>query len=218
MNRKIVLPTLLSLLFSLFVATPVYGAVRCETQYGGAQKCIKTGELQINKKVCSNFDPKERVCKGSFTDNLDLSQSKRFAPGEEILFHLEIKNVGDENFNSVKVTDTLPRELERVSGDTSFELKDLGPGKSESREFTARFVSDRLPDRNVDCVVNVAEARADNAFDKDQATVCFEKQKAAAPAKPKQLPKAGPEDWYLIIGLSSFAGITGLYLRKFAKI
>src|SRR4030042_4574974 len=78
------------------------GAVRCETQYGGTEVCVKTGELQINKKVWNTT--------GEFVDNLTVSDYK-FSAGEEITFKLEIKTGGDETFNKVSVTDSLPSYL-----------------------------------------------------------------------------------------------------------
>lgn len=194
------------------LVTPVEAAVRCETQYGGGQKCIKTGELQVNKQV---WDPSENKWK----DNIDLSHAKRFAPLEDIKFRIEVKNVGDETFGKVTVTDTLPNLLFRHSGDLSWEVRDLASGKSEAREFIARFVpADQLP-KDMDCVENVVEVRGDrdNAFDRDRAVVCFAKEKGKAAAPARELPKAGPEHWYLILGLSTLAGITGFYMCK-AKI
>src|SRR4030042_1140211 len=40
----------------LLLAKPVLAAVRCETQYGGGEVCVRTGELQIDKEV---WDPED---------------------------------------------------------------------------------------------------------------------------------------------------------------
>ena len=49
--KKILLAVSL-LIFTLFcLAKPSVAAVRCETQYGGNEVCVTTGQLQINKEV-----------------------------------------------------------------------------------------------------------------------------------------------------------------------
>jgi hypothetical protein len=83
----------------LFLANKItFAAVRCETQYGGGETCVRTGELQINKEVWDSDN-------NQFVDNLNLS-SHRFAPGDEVIFKLKIKNVGDATFDTVHVKDT----------------------------------------------------------------------------------------------------------------
>lgn len=194
------------LLLAGFAATPVSAAVRCETQYGGGQICVTTGNLQINKEV---FDPRNN----KFVDNLGINDH-RFSPGEEVTFRLKIKNVGDANFSKVSVTDALPSMLELTSGLKDFELSDLTPGETEEREFKARAVSsDKFPsDKNLVCVVNAAEANADSQHDKDTAQLCLEK-KVEAPV-PKALPPTGPEVGVLALVSTALAG-AGLYLLKF---
>lgn len=189
-----------------FVASPVSAAVRCETQYGGGQVCVTTGALQINKEV---FDPRNN----KFVDNLGINDH-RFSPGEEVTFRLKIKNVGDATFAKVTVSDTLPSMLEFSSGAKDFELSDLTPGETEEREFKTKAVSsDKFPsDKNLVCVVNAAEAKADNQHDKDTAQLCLEK-KVGAPA-PKALPPTGPEVGVLAL-VSTVAAGAGLYLLKF---
>lgn len=197
------------LIASLFVATKsAQAAVRCETQYGGGQVCVRTGQLQVNKRV---LDPDSKT----FVDNLGLS-SKRFRPSDEITFKIEVKNVGDATFNKVTVTDTLPSRLELVSGSLTFDLTNLTAGQTESRDIKVRVVSaDRFPsDQSVICDVNTAGARSDtNESDRDTAQVCLEKV-----AGQVTLPKAGPQGWFLTLLLSTIAGATGIYLTKFSKL
>lgn len=182
-------------------------AVRCEFQYGVGEVCVVTGELQVDKEV---FNPQER----KFVDNLGLT-SHRFAPGDEITFRIMTKNVGNATFSRVTVTDTLPSELQFISGNLNYTITDLSPGETDTREFRARVVSaDRFPsDKSVICVINAVEARADSERDRDTAQVCLEK-KVPAPAK---LPEAGAEDSVLFLLSSSLLALFGLRLLRKAN-
>lgn len=199
-------------IFGLVFAPQIFAAVRCETQYGGGQVCVRTAELQIDKEV---FNPQEN----KFVDNLGIT-SHKFAPSQEIRFKLIIKNVGDANFSRVTVTDTLPSLLELTAGQLSFELTDLGPGQSQEREFTTRVVSgDRFPSgQNTVCITNVAEARADSQHDRDTAQVCLERPGVGpAPTVPptkKELPPTGPENAILLLFGSLLAGGAGVYFIR----
>lgn len=201
--------TAVSLFSSLLLASGVSAAVRCETQYGGKEVCVKTGQLQINKEV---FDPQNK----KFVDNLGLNDH-RFAPGEEITFKLQIKNTGDNTLSKVTVSDILPSLVELSSGELSFELKDLTVGKTEEREFKAKVVAaDKFPnDKNLVCVVNLAEAKSDSEKDRDTAQVCLEK-KAGVPAKA--LPPTGPENSLMMLSAALIFLISGLYFVSKSRV
>lgn len=193
--------------------SPAYAAVRCETQYGGREVCVRTGQLQIDKEV---FNPQEN----KFVDNLGISDHK-FAPGDEITFRLKVKNVGDATFDNVSVTDSLPSLLRLTSGSTSFTISNLTPGQTEERELKAKVTaSGNFPvDKTLVCVVNTAEVSSGNEKDRDTAQVCLER-KAVGPAPatgPEKLPPTGPEDWVPLLVLGTLTGISGLYLTKFSK-
>lgn len=204
--------------FSLFVLslsltlTPVYSAVRCETQYGGREVCVRTGQLQIDKEV---FNPQEN----KFVDNLGINDHK-FAPGDGITFRFKAKNVGDATFDNISVSDSLPSLLELVSGSTSFTISGLTPGKTEEREIKVKVTaSGNFPgDKTIVCVVNTAEASSGNEKDRDTAQVCLERKVVGpAPAVAPAIPPTGPEDWLPLLVLSLLTGATGLYLIKFNK-
>lgn len=188
-----------------FAATPTFAAVRCETQYGGGQICVTTGNLQINKEV---FDPQGN----KFIDNLGINDH-RFAPGEEVTFRLKIKNVGDATITKVNVTDSLPSMLEVTTGSKDFDLTDLTIGKTEEREFKARVVaSDKFPsDKNLVCVVNSAEAKSGDMQDRDTAQLCLERKVATV---TKKLPPTGPESAALALLASAVTAGAGFYLLK----
>ena len=90
-----------SLLVGLFIMPRnVLASVRCETQYGGGQVCVRTGQVQVNKKVW-NADT------SSWVDNMGLSDHV-FVAGEEVTFRVQVKNVGDQTLSQVYVSDVLP--------------------------------------------------------------------------------------------------------------
>lgn len=197
------------LLLPIITAGSSYAAVRCEAQYGGGEVCVKTGQLQIDKEV---FDPEQK----KFVDNLGIS-SHKFGPGGEVIFKLKIKNVGDSAFDKVQVTDTLPVHLERVTGDTSFEIKDLTAGETEEREVKAKIVAaDKFPsEKSLICEVNIAEVVSGGERDKDTAQVCLDKKVLGA-AIPKVLPKAGSNSW-IIAAVSIIFLAIGSYVTRYSR-
>jgi len=192
---------------NIILTQPIFASIRCETQYGGGQVCIKTGELQINKKV---WDPQSKA----FIDNLGIT-SYKFTAGEEVIFQIEIKNVGDEAFDKVNIQDTLPNYLELSSGELSFEIDNLEPGESETREIKAKVVSiDKLPsNKTLVCEVNTAEGWTDDEKDKDTAQICIEKRILGV----TQLPPTGPKGWLIISLLSLLSGLLTIYFLKISQ-
>lgn len=209
---------LTSLLFGfLFLVKPVSAAVRCETQYGGTQVCVTTGQLQINKEV---FDPQNQ----KYVDNLGINDYK-FSPGELISFKLSIKNVGDATLGNVAVTDT-PQAgfLDLATGALNFNLTNLAPGETRQQELKLRVVDEsKLPQNNIICIINAAEANADNSHDRDTAQICLERKALGVTSTPevvtsvpvpevKKLPSTGlPAAAWLLSGLVPL----GFKLRKF---
>lgn len=190
------------------LTTPVEAAVRCEFQYGVGEVCVKTGELQIDKKVWHPAD-------GAFVDNLTLT-SYIFNVGEEIVFKLTVKNVGDEAFDKVTVTDTLPSFLEHLSGDLSFEINNLGVGESREYEIRARVKPDQFSaDKLTLCDVNTARVESGDQGDKDTSQVCAEKKVLGVAV----LPAAGPSDWIPAALFSVISGLLGLtFLTRSARL
>ena len=202
-----------ALLAPVLFTAPAFAAVRCETQYGGAQVCIKTGALRVNKQVKVVTGKTEH----EWRDYLGMSSGVRFRPGEEATFRIQVKNVGDVKFDKVTVTDTLPAFLGLSSGNLTSDLTNLDPGQTQEVFVSGKVISaDRLA-KAIDCAVNTAEARGkdtsgQDANDKDSVEVCYEK----AVGQPTALPKAGFGDFALWVFASLLAGTSGLLLRKFA--
>ncbi len=200
-------PVFLFALFLLLANKISLAAVRCETQYGGGETCVTTGELQINKKI---FDPDS----SQFVDNLNLS-SHRFGAGDQVTFQLQITNTGDATFGTVHVVDTLPAHLQFVSGSLDFDISNLDPGETQTFQIQAKVVSaDQFPsDQSLLCEVNRAEATADDEDDVDTAQLCMETKVLGA----KILPPTGPVYTPYLILASLALGASGFYLR-FKKI
>ena len=191
--------TLIVLVLGLFLlTTPTFASVRCETQYGGKEVCVTTGALQVNKEV---FDPQSK----KYVDNLGINDYK-FSPSELLSFRISVKNVGDATLNKVTVSDT-PQAgfLELATGSLNFEITDLKPGESKSQEIKLRVADEsKMPQNNTICIVNAAEASASDSRDRDTAQLCLERKVLAVSVK--ELPKAGPEGWFL----SLFGSVSGL--------
>ena len=198
---------LILILLSLIIPKPTLAAVRCETQYGGTQVCLTTGQLQVNKEI---FDPQNK----KYVDNLGINDYK-FSPGELLSFRISIKNVGDAVLNKVTVTDT-PQAgfLDLATGALNFDLIDLKPGETRQQELKLRVVDEsKLPQNNVICIINAAEASAENHRDRDTSQICLER-KVLGVAVVKELPKTGlPLAAWLAVGLLP----VGWRLRNFAS-
>ncbi|KKU02220.1 MAG: hypothetical protein UX99_C0019G0019, partial [Candidatus Amesbacteria bacterium GW2011_GWB1_47_26] len=188
------------LLLPLLLPASVSAAVDCETQYGGGEVCVKTGQLQIDKKV---FDPQSQ----KFIDNLGIT-SWKFTSGDEITFKLMVKNVGDATYNTVDVTDILPDFLELVSGNVNFRITDLTSEETEEREIKVKVVSaEKFPaDKSVLCVVNAAKAVSGDERNRDTAQVCLEKKVLGI----KKSPEVGPKNSTWVILGSTMLGLLGL--------
>lgn len=188
---------LLLLLFFVLAIKPVFASVSCTTQYGGGQTCVTTGQLLVNKKV---WNPTSQT----FVDNLGVADH-RFQAGEEVIFSIDIKNVGDNTLNNVQFTDTLPGFLVWSSGDAlSSTINSLTPGQTITKVIRARIISNLVA--TVTCDRNIAMATADNgSSDRDTAQLC-------AGVLPKTVPAAGPE--MAVLALLPAFGAVGWFLRK----
>lgn len=210
MKTKLLIASALATGALLLSFASSFAAVSCITQYGTivpyahGEVCVRTGEIQINKEV---FDPQSK----KFVDNLGAS-AYQFAPGEEVIFRLRIKNIGDNTLSIVQATDTLPATLEPVAGEFSFEIKDLQVDQVIERELKARFVPVAKFDKDQTCEVNRAEVKSGNKQDSDTAMVCVEKKKVL------ELPKAGAEGTLATLWGSGVFGYIGFKLSRIKKL
>ncbi len=160
-----------------------HAAVRCETQYGGGEKCWETAEIVLDKKV---WDPENL----RFEDNLaDVSpEGFKFSLNNRIIYRLKITNVSNRKFDKVTISDTLPAKylkfdtanaenarFEYTGGRVvkiSFDLYDLEPNESDEKQIEL-LVKNAPTDKTFDCeVVNEAEAWAADQYSRDTSKVC----------------------------------------------
>lgn len=203
--KFVFLGTLLAVISFLVLAPKnVLASVRCETQYGGGEICVRTGELQLDKKVWNRNS-------NSFVDNMGLSDHV-FVAGEEVTFRIKVKNVGDQAFDHVYVKDVLPNYLYLSAGSLEYTIDDLVPGEIDEREIKARVVNaNQLPNMSSICPVNLAEARSHGEYDKDTAQLCIQNKVLGSKPPVKHIPQTGPD--MLLLALPGVAGV-GFYLKS----
>lgn len=208
MNKAKIFVTILTTLAALTFVKPALAAVRCETQYGGTEVCVATGELQIDKEV---LDPRNS---GVYRDNLYVTDYL-FKTADFVTFKLIVKNVGDNTLNNIKIVDTLPSFLFFVGGSVSeHKIDKLNSGESKEIEIKTQVVAESQLEADRVCGVNTAEVWADgDEHDKDTAKLCVTKKVLGITT----LPKTGPSDTFLILSLSSLSGLAGIALLKFSK-
>lgn len=177
-----------------------YASVHCEAQYGGGQNCVKTGEILIDKKV---WNPDNN----SFVDNLFLSDHV-FHQGNLVTFQISVKNTGDARFDRITVTDSLPGELSLSSGSLNYDIFNLDPGQTDTRQFSAKVVSDAVQT----CPTNTATAKDANSdeSDTDSSKFCLENKVLGVTS----LPPTGPSNWQVLLIFGLTIGGIGLYLTK----
>jgi len=209
MNKtKVFLATLLAAGAILLSSDSVFAAVRCETQYGGNEVCVTTGELQIDKEI---LDPRYA---GAYKDNLYLTDYL-FKTGDYVTFKLTVKNVGDDTLNNVRITDNLPSFL-FFTGETphEFTIDHLNPDESESFEVKVRVVAESQLEADRICGVNTAEVWADgDQHDKDTSQVCATKKVLGVSV----LPETGDNTPLIIFGASLAIAMLGLGLIKVGR-
>ncbi len=129
-------------------------------------------------------------------------------------FKITNTNTGDEDSDNMKMTDTLPSEMERTGGDDLIEEWDDFAADSEetfiieAKLKASEFDSDTEFEK---CVVNKAELEQDDDFvGSDTATVCYNNADV-------ELPETGPMS-PLAMGLAGLIStITGAILKKKAR-
>lgn len=201
------------------LAAPV-AADGCTTQYGGNQygSDCPPQDLIVNKDV------KHPVTR-TYVENLGTADVL-FAPTNEVIYRLTVRNTGDTTLGEVKVTDVLPPYLSYVSGGPSgttynpddrtvtFMLKDLKADESRTFELKAKIVeASAFPSgRSVFCVVNTARVESGERRDEDTSQICIE----ANVLGTTSLPEAGFRDILMIVPFAAlgFFGFTLLQGKK----
>lgn len=189
----------------------------CTTQYGangyGTTNCT-TVDITVNKTV---KNPVSNV----FVENL-TDKDATYSPDSEVTFQLEIKNAGNQNFDTVTVKDVLPEHLTNASVDAqyngsydsgsktlTFTLKDLKSGESKTVEVKAKVTaaSTFAKDKDMFCETNKAEVTANDRKDDDTAQYCIRTNVLGVTT----LPEAGVADYLPLVPIMAI-GLFGIGL------
>ncbi len=194
--------TLISVIFLLIFPNPIFAQYNssCPSVYGA--QC-PTGNISINKTI-------QNPQTGEYVDALSAN-GPNFLPGENVKFKIEVTNKGNSDLNNIHVTDKFPQFLEFVSGPVQFDsnshslswtIDKLSPGDSQYFDITAKIASTNLPDVNISCITNFAEAQQDQQIAQDTVPFCFQTKVLGTSTT---LPKTGPSYTEMIFGLSLFS-------------
>ncbi len=183
----------------LFGGSQVYAG--CTPNYGGGQTCVYNKNFDIEKKVRKAGDD-------SWKDKVTGVKK-----GEVVEFKIKVKNDGEVDVDKMKMTDKLPREMERVGGDGLTEYwDDFDKGETKTFVIRAKVKDSEYDRKNFEkCVVNkaVVEYKGDQEAS-DTATVCY------GDSKPTELPKTGGSPLvYGTLGLGLVA--VGAVSKKFRR-
>jgi len=183
----------------LFGGSQVYAG--CTPNYGGGQTCI------YNK----NFDIEKKVRKAG--DDFWKDKVTGVKKDEVVEFKIKVKNAGEVDVDKMKMTDKLPKELERVGGDGLTEYwDDFDEDETKTVVIKAKVKDSEYDRKNFEkCVVNkaIVEYKGDQEAS-DTATVCY------GDGEPTELPKTGGNTVvYGALGLGLM--VVGAASKKFRK-
>lgn len=214
--KKIVLAALfLTILFLLLVVKPT-GA-----DYGQYGEPSPTQTILVDKLVGKPDSPtKGGLVQYQYVDNLSPSDPK-FAPGQEVLFQVKIKNISNAQLTNVEVKDFVPSYVEAIEGPGSY---DAGTGTitfnagnfdvDQEKIYIIKMkvlAQSQLPvDKGLFCLVNKVRATGGSTADEDTSQFCVEKQVTGA----AKVPSAGPEFAGLLLAGNLLGLGLGFKLKK----
>jgi uncharacterized repeat protein (TIGR01451 family) len=209
---------------ALLFARSSHAAVRCETQYGGGEKCWETAEIVLDKKVWYQTEE-------SFVDNLaDVSPTGfKFALNDRVIYRIKYTNVSNRKFDKVTISDTLPVDkylkydttnivnprFEYQNGKIvkiSFDVYDFEPGESDEKQI--ELLVTKVPaDLGFDCeVTNVAELWASENYARDTAKICVTSRNKVLGVTT--LPKTGFFTLVYALAFCAISAFIGLLLIR----
>jgi uncharacterized repeat protein (TIGR01451 family) len=214
----------LYILIIAFVSLFAIGTTKADAQYGcppyGAE-CPPASVLVVDKTI---RDPR---AKGDvYVDNLTLADYK-FAPGEDVIFKITIKNTSDKSVENVEGIDTLPllNDVLLASGDTRSTIRQitktvgtLGAGETKTWYIRSRVKgATEIPNGTV-CgdpkAINRVVVRSKDMPDtSDTSSFCIQRSVLGATKQPE----AGSEMVILAGGLLSLAAI-GFFGNKYSNL
>jgi uncharacterized repeat protein (TIGR01451 family) len=200
------------ILFSFGLIT-VLGAVSALKPNKALAQYYSQGEVQnmitIDKKV-------RYVNSETFFDNIS-SSSRVFSDGDIVEFQIKVENTGSETLKNVKITDTLPGNINLIffpgqydknTGKITWNIDVLEKNQNKQYYIRGRVVGIEGGDSRYEKRTNTSEAQAENAYDKDTASYYIAR---------KTIPVTGAEDIGLATVVAVVAGLGALSLRKAAR-
>jgi len=178
MKQKFITFTALTSLALTLGVFPVSGDVaNCKPIYGGGKSCVQDESLKIDTLVKNPGD-------NSFTDNLETGGDK-YAPGQEIVFRVEVTNTGTSSLEDVEITNTLPSYVVFKSGQGTFDknnntlkltISELQENDKKSFDIKANIAEQsKLPTQTgLTCLTNRVTAVSDNRRSMDNAQFCVQ--------------------------------------------
>lgn len=218
--------TMKKILFTIaFSVIALFGATSVDAQYGcppyGAE-CPPTSVIVVDKQI---RDPR---AKGEvYVDNLTLADYK-FAPGEDVIFKITVKNTGNKAIENVEGVDTIPQLTDALllSGETRDTIREmtksfgtLNPGDTRTWFLRVRVKGASEIPGGVVCgdpkAINRVRVRAKDMPDStDSSSFCIEKKVLGATTHPA----AGSEMYLVVAGLMALSGFGFLGMKKFGSI
>lgn len=197
---------LTTLIFSSFFAVSSVSA-----QYTPPQP-TPSNKFLIDKKI---FNPQT----GQYVDNLSRDQYL-FIPNQMVDFQLVVTNTGNQDLNTIDVTDQLPVELSYVSGGSinkggqiHFSIDKLLPNQSQTLLLKTK-VNINEDKTGIICPVNLAQVQTGSLLDQDTSTFCIQQNINKQVPPVEQLPKTGlPLVAWSLVGFLP----TGFGLRRFTR-
>lgn len=209
--KKLTMSLLAAAAMAMVMTKPVAATVTCWTDYGGGEVCDRTGDLYLDKKVSLPRTNNEGDL--SFKDNLNETD-ERYVNGQEVVFEVAVKNIGDATISKVTVKDYFPAYLVFVSAErgswndadrvVTYEIGDLEVGEVDTVKIIAKVNTD-----NYACVYNKAYGTPDKGNgDSDEARLCMGERVLGVTT----MPETGMET---VTGAAFIAALAaGLYLVK----
>lgn len=199
-----------------FLAVAAFFAITttADAQYGcppyGAE-CPPSSKIVVDKQI---RDPRSKG--DTYVDNLTLADYK-FAPGEDVIFKITIKNTGNQDIDNVEGVDTIPQLTDTLllSGSTRTDIRELTRrfGTLKAGETRTWFIRVRV--KNADSIpsgtvcgdpkaINRVTVHAKDMPDSsDTSSFCIQKSVLGATKQPE----SGSELYIVAAGLMALAGI-----------
>lgn len=191
------------IVLSAFVALISTNTVFAECNnsgYGSSNCDDNKKDYVVEKKVTrSSADKKEEK----------ITNVKK---GENFIFTFKIRNNTNEEV-TLKLTDNLPKEFERISGIGFTEDVKISKNSSETLEMVVKVKDSEFEGKTnfEKCVINKAYvSKGDKERDSSTATVCF-----GDGAKVSTLPKTGTNS--LVLGAGLITTLLGFGLTRLRK-